>query len=222
MNRKMVVSNFRLLTFGLLDSELRYLDTPKGELGELNLSNERIKLLSSTLKLMMETDLLSDVTRKFICGRWTNKTLAQYYKDNGLNIDVKQVARKIYYDCEKYAMTLGESFIYDLCYRSLIDLDHYRDKLIQAALKYNSENDISSLLVIKLDKCEGAVSILPQKDFDRLVEILYRCSKVYMDKLKSALTLEQLAYLSYITTYTGLEGENVKRLEELKAKLNGS
>lgn len=219
MNRKQILSNFRLLAFGLMDSNRQYLVNPKGELGELGLSNERIKLLTDTLKLLMETDIISDVTRTFMCGRWTNKTLAQYYNDNGFRMTVTQVSSRIYYDCSKYSEVLGESFIYDLCYRTLINLDGYKDRLILAYQKFNKEARIDEHLAIKLDYGDGVSSTLSQNDFDKMLEILYRCSKTYMDRLKDKLTPEQLAYLSYITTYTGIDKEDAQRLQVLKNKL---
>lgn len=224
MAKTSILEGFKMVIADMLDSNGNFRVTPIGTTGRLNLSNNRIKLLIDVIKLLRDTDIISDETRIYIFNKYiTIKGVNEIINDRmGGKEEVKfnNTLSKIQYDKNKLERLLGKDFFGSVL-SSNRDISLYEKIVYELYIKYSKTDKIRENLILNIPK-DCMSTELSDEEFNEFIQIISPYLKSQIKFIEENLSRKACGYFNYLLSVPTLEGKDKERAEILRALLSYS
>ena len=198
--------------------------TPIGQIGNLKLSNNKIKLLSDIIKLIRDTSIVTKETKHYI----SNKYISIKGVDDLMNSEEREEKRtikptttqsKIQYDKIKLERIFGINMFSDILSRDC-DITSYERAVAEQYVKYSGKDSIRKNLILDIPK-ECMRSEVSEESFDEFIRNISPYIKSQIKYIEENLDKDCVGYFNYILNMPSLNEIDMRRVIRLRALLSG-
>lgn len=206
----------------MVDSNGNIRPIPVGVTGRRNLPDNRIKLLSDLIRLLRDTDIISDETKiyinnKYITMRGVNEEINNKMKGKEKR-HLKTTISRIQYDQLKLEKIFGSDFFVNVLVKGN-DISIYEKIIAEQYMKYSKKEDLRKNLIINIPKnCMNTE--LSDEEFEEFVSVIAPYVKRHVKFIESNLSEEWCGYFNYLMYMPNLKGKDKERFERLKTLLS--
>lgn len=223
MAKNSVLENLKGIIYDMVDSNGNIRVLPTGPTGKLNLSNNRIKLLADMIKMLRDTQLLTEATKLYIFNRYmkirdVNDSIHSDKSREEIDKQFNNTLSKIQYDKKKLESMFGDKVFVNILSNS-DDISNYEKKLAEIYVKYSGESPLRKNLMLNIPK-DCIASEISDSEFEDFIRTIAPYTKSQMNYIENNLGDKVCGYFNYILSLPSLGDVDQERLDMLKTLLD--
>ncbi len=190
-------------------------------IGRMNPDSEVVAFLEMYLHFVMQTDIVSDVTRIFITSMENSphEAIRAYNKNHGIHeqISAKKAANHFYYDSKRLMEFFPEDMITNLLYGKG-DVGVYCAMLQSAVIRKMGRANLNQMTVLNLPVTVSS-EVPSDTEMDEFFVMFAPYSKKVVSQVEQKLSKKVIGYLNYLSnkkSRTTEEEQVMNRLSELE------
>lgn len=225
MPKEGIFKELRPVVYSLMDRRGNFRTLPIGNWKNKPLSEDRLRLMQTFLKLLFETDIICAESKLYISDlSITISTVNFLMQDRSENPDkvynYKTTANKIYYDQRKLAEIFGKDIVYDVMW-SNNPIDKYITAISKVMCDKGAGKELRDLLTLDLDDYVIASECSSESFADFLVAIK-PYTKAVMENVCNQLPKEAIGYFNYLISAPSLSDSDTANKTLLIQILNNT
>lgn len=214
-----ILKDLKEIIGDLVDNNGNFRTLPIGSVGRRRLSNNRIKLMQDIVRLLRDTNIISEETKMYVFNRHiTIKGVNQAFMDKtGEFIKFKSTSSKIQYDKSKLEKMFTNRVFVDILTNR--DITVYERAVAEQFSKY-SKNNLRDGLILDISK-DGINRELTDEEFQEFITIVAPYVKSHVEFISKNIDKRLSGYFNYITSMPKLNEVDKERLDMLKTLILG-
>lgn len=193
------------------------------------IKEEHARFLDAFMVFILESDMLSDVTKRYISsyGLSVADMVEQWNNDEGnTKLELKPTINKINYDIKKLVKYFPDDKMLENVARRLPEvheykLSDYEEQLFQAASEFLKPDPMVKNLVIKVPKTHSKTNLSNEK-WNELLVILAPYTKDFIRQLEGNLDSDMVAYFNFLIRSPLTKNKDIERFSQLQKLLTDS
>jgi hypothetical protein len=183
--------------------------------------SEKAECLKLLTELTMLTDYFKADTKNYLANKYA--TFRNVGSINGTAKNPHTTRSGITYDLNKLKRSLGEDSLANIVRsRDGAELSGYITKINSLLDKHRGKSLISGLS-LRIKDTDGKVAELTEREYELLHTICFQFAKVRTANVEKIVGGRMASYMKYLDcNRNSLQGENLKRYEELKGIIEAS
>lgn len=207
----------------MVDSNGNIRPMPTGTIGKMNLPADRIKLLANLIRLLNDTNIITEETKIYINNRFitmegVNNEINKNKKGKNIR-KLKATYSRIWYDKAKLEKIFGEDFFTNVLIRRDSDISVYEKIIAEQYLKYSNGGKYRQNLMLNIP-ADCINTELSDEEFEEFVSIIAPYVKKHVKYIEDNLNEEWRGYFNYLLCMPNLKGKDKERQERLKLLLS--
>lgn len=216
MAKSSILEQLKSVIGDMVDSNGNIRVMPVGSLAKLNLSANRLKLLSDIIQFLKTSDLINEETKIYIFNRYITLQGVNDLINDKLEskVGINTTMNKIMYSKRKLMRIFGERYLTDLLSGSG-DIKYFEKIFLEVSTKYNDNSKFKSMLAINLrDDCINTQ--LTDEEFADFISIIIPYTIKHIRYIEENIDVRYCGYFNYLLSSNQLNEEDTQRFNKLK------
>lgn len=192
---------------------------PHGIIRKRNLKLDAVKFLQDYILFVMSSKVVSNMTKIYIKSSSGSITAAIRSHNQGVNeaeqINVKSAQSSIDYSRKRLLTFFPDDMLVNIIYSTNTNIIDYRHRLNIAKMKFNKEESLSDMVLLKLSK-SSFCTYVSDEEFNEFVSILAHYRRNLAKEVEDKINDDAVGYLNYLQTSIVLTDIDEKRLRQLR------
>lgn len=224
MAKERFLSFMKEIYYDMVDKNGNIRVIPIGLVGKRNLPNENLKLLEQLIRLIMDTNIVTQETKIYISDVYitmagVNRVINEMRKEKRLKkVKKTNTSSKIQYDQNKLEKIFGNDFFYNVL-SSNKNIEKYKKIIAHQFMRYSNSDKIRENLLINIPR-DYMVTELSEEEFEEFLSIIAPYTKRQVKFIENNLNKNACGYFNYLLNMPSLKGIDKERSAVLKTLLD--